>query len=317
MKTLAALLSLFFLTQVYSPALAGEIRGVRGKKISVELNDDEHVFINQRLVVTSSESGEPTAVIEITKKKGKLVFGKVLKGSVRIGDSTSLAEGDKPQSTPEITSHSEKVHASNNEEPRDLASQNDEANNPFYSYDEAPNKGRKSSLGRWGFGLGITPTTIQVSDGSKENSLKGTNFVVRVLYDKPIKKAVNLLLGASLLPLAGSQSDDTLGTAKVDASYYAFEANGRLGFTSDPRQGGWLGGGINILLAANSTSSNVIDPNSMGGTRWLFQLNAGYNTKMSSDYLMFRGDMLIYPQSTMGDTYVRITQYVFSAIYFF
>ncbi len=167
----------------------------------------------------------------------------------------------------------------------------------------------------WGFGLGIAPTTIQVKTNTNLYTLKGSNFVVKLSFDKPLRKYINLLAGASLLPSNGSQADSTLGYAKFEANYISFEANGRFSFFGTPLEGPWMGGGGSYLWI-NKGSSNVVASASIT-SRFIYQINVGYNARMSTDFLMFRADYYIHPEARSSNGDVKIDQMVFSVSYFY
>lgn len=170
-------------------------------------------------------------------------------------------------------------------------------------------------LPHWGFGLGVAPTTIEVKSKTASYTLKSTNFVVKVSYDKPLKKKLSLLLGGSLLPISGSQVDSTLGVAKFEANYTALEASLRMNLLGSPIQGLWLGGGASYLFIGKG-SSNVVSASSIT-SRFVTQINVGYNAEMGSEYLMFRFDYYIHPNALSAAGSVAIAQTVLSASYFY
>lgn len=167
----------------------------------------------------------------------------------------------------------------------------------------------------WGFGLGFAPTTIQVKSKTAFYNMKSSNFVIKISYDKPIKKNLSLLFGGSLLPVTGSQADSVLGTAKFEANYTALEANARFNFFKNPMHGPWVGAGASYLLISKG-SSNVVASSGIT-SRLVYQINIGYNAQMGSDYLMFRADSYIYPEAKSSSGYVRINQTLFTANYFY
>lgn len=190
------------------------------------------------------------------------------------------------------------------------------ADDDFFKNSAKKKKKKGSSfLSRWGFGLGVAPTTIQVKSKTAFYNLKGSNFVVKISYDKPIKKNLSLLFGGSLLPVSGSQVDSALGIAKFEANYTALEANVRFNFFKNPMQGPWVGAGATYLLISKGTS-NVVTSSSIA-SRLVYQMNLGYNAQMGSEYLMLRADYYVYPEAQSSSGYVRINQTVFSAHYFF
>ncbi len=182
---------------------------------------------------------------------------------------------------------------------------------------EKPSKKKsKKPIEHWGFGLGITPTFIQIQDSTSNRNLKGNNFVVKLSYDRPIKKKVNLLLGTSLLPLSGSQPDSQLGTAKFEANYLALELMGRINLSPNSMEGLWIGGGLDYLFLLGKASSNVIDTSSVK-SRLFPQISIGYNYSMAPEYLTFRFDWLLHTQNPTSGGSVNITQYILSAIYYY
>lgn len=335
--TLPALINILYL-----PAFAGEILTVKGQKVILLIEEDETIRIHQRLSLTHPDTGSNTGIIEIIKKKNNKALAKILKGYARKGGLTGPinSRDDLEQDlgiklSDNLTDNSDSMTSDSNFESESdslldealtsgpkrkntqrspSSTDEDGPSNPFYQPEEEPSL-LNSNPGHWGFGLGITPTTIKVSDEFGENTLKGNNFVVRIAYDKPLKKALSVLLGASLLPIAGTQTDDILGMAKVDANYLSLDANVRLSLFGTPMQGPWIGGGFNYLMA-NSASSNVISPKTMG-SRSVFQLCAGINARMDNEYLAFRVDMLMHSKSGSSQAYVLISQYIVSATYFF
>lgn len=209
---------------------------------------------------------------------------------------------------------------SSSDEESSLWSQ-DNTGDPFGEDDFFKNNTKKkkkkgsSLLPHWGFGLGIAPTTIQVKSNTSTYNLKASNFVVKISYDKPIKKNLSLLFGGSLLPVNGSQVDMKLGMAKFEANYTALEANGRFNFFKNPMQGTWVGAGASYLLISKGTS-NVVASSSIA-SRLIYQINLGYNAQMGTEYLMFRADYYLYPEAKSLNGFVRVNQTVFSAHYFF
>ncbi len=319
-------------------AKAGEIWDVQGKKVVIEFDEGDSIRLHQRYIITHPETNKAMGVVEIIKKKGTKALGKIIRGYARTGGFTTpmqenndaiddlSADTVADSDVTDLTSESDPLLEEALSRPlkpkksrRSPSSLSDERpKNPFYDSPEGMESTALSrhAPGHWGFGLGVTPTNIDVTTETKVNHLKGTNFVIRVAYDKPLKKAFSVLMGASYLPLAGTQPDTDLGLAKVDANYYSFDINGRVSIFGTPLQGPWIGGGLNYLRASATATSNVIAPQSMS-SRTPFQINVGYNSRMDSEYLMFRGDMLIHPQASSGTYNIKITQYVFSAIYFF
>ncbi len=335
MKTSSRLALSVFVNLLYLPAIAGEILSVNAQKVIILLTDEEPLRRHQRFSITHPDTGNKTGVIEIVRKKGNKALGKLLRGYARKGGHTAPADNrddlaeemgakssksfsDVTDADPEGEALLEEVLASNQRKkpaPRAPTSIDEGGpSNPFYEPEEEPSI-QKSNPGHWGFGLGVTPTTISVSNEFGQNTLKGNNFVVRIAFDKPIKKSFGILFGANYLPIAGTHADDAFGMAKVEANYLSFEMNGRINFVSTPMQGPWIGGGINYMMS-NSATSNVIDPQSLGN-HTLFQFCLGYNARMNNEYLTFRGDFLLHPQTTSGGTNVKINQYILSAIYFF
>lgn len=197
----------------------------------------------------------------------------------------------------------------------------DNSGDPFGEDDFFKNNTKKKKkkgstlLPHWGFGLGVAPTTIQVKSNTSAYNLKASNFVIKISYDKPIKKNLSLLFGGSLLPVNGSQVDSALGIAKFEANYTALEANGRFNFSKNPMHGPWVGAGASYLLISKGTS-NVVASSSIS-SRMVYQANLGYNAQMGSEYLMFRADYYLYPEAKSFNGYVRVNQTVFSAHYFF
>lgn len=332
------ILPFFFILSVlmtFSPrSFAGKITKVRGRQAVVQMDNEERLRLRQRIVMANPNTGDPIGILEITRKKGTRALGKIIKGRARIGAYTSPVrtqndlEMEYIQDEPTLAESSndpssEKNHRGLEEEDpnsqdRDLASIEDESPNPFDTSSNIvadPSEVSKKNRGLWGFGLGISPTTIKVQDGSYKNNLKGNNFIIKISYDKPIRRLVSLLLGGGLLPISGTEADPLLGTAKMDANYLSFEGNLRVCLSGKASDGLWFGGGLNYLKSS-SRSSNVVDPSSMGD-RVLFQISAGYNSGMSAEYLMYRADLLMHPSSTSASNSVNVSQYVLSAIYFF
>lgn len=180
---------------------------------------------------------------------------------------------------------------------------------------EKPKKKNKKSTHHWGFGLGLTPTSIQVQEGATVRNLKGNNFVVRFSYDRPILQRVNLVLGANYLPISGSQADPQIGTAKFDANFLSLELMGRLNLNVNSMDGLWIGGGLNYFYHVGKASSNVIDSGSVTSLV-IPQVSLGYNSLMSPEFLNFRVDGLYHTEKITQNGSVKITQYIISAIYY-
>lgn len=349
MKTPRWLLYSACLSLLSASSLAAEVLSVKDKKVVLIFGDDEKIRLHQRFSLTHPDTGDKIGIVEIIKKKDRKALCKIIKGSAKKGaitdaisskdeikldkDPGSMTEENYADMAPPDDSdkddlYSEAMTSGSKKKKSDRTPSSDLDKNslgdtsdgsgitsPFYEPDEPPSEGIGANPGHWGFGLGITPTTIQISDDFASNNLKGTNFVIRLSYDKPLAKMFSALLSAGTLPVAASQADSVLGTAKLDVAYYSFEAVGRVSFYGTPLQGPWLGAGVNYLRL-NDASSNVIDPQSMG-SHTVFQLCAGLNARMDYEYLMFRGDILFHPSSGGAGASVKITQYVLSATYFF
>lgn len=336
MKTLSGLTLLTLIALTPPPALAGEVSKIQGNKVVIQLSDDEYVRLRQRLAISHPDTGAKIGLIEIIRKRGKKAVGKLVRGRARIGGLTDPARGplelsDDSENNRDDSRLSrqddgydsegspyENPRSQRNPRSRAPASADDGTDNPFNHTDEVdfPEPPTTKRMALWGFGIGISPTTIKINDGNTSNTLKGYNFIARVAYDRPLKKNFGLLLGVGLLPIGGTQADDDLGVAKMEANYLTFEGNLRLNLTGKSSDGLWVGGGINYLRATSSPSSNVVDPSSMG-SRMLFQINGGWNTSMGSEYIMYRADMLMHPSSSSSLRAVNVTQYVLSATYFF
>lgn len=188
--------------------------------------------------------------------------------------------------------------------------------NPLFENEQVRKKPRKKNKENWGFGLGISPTTIQIKDANQNRNLKGNNFVVRMSYDRPIQKKVNLLLGLSYLPLSGSQPDSQLGTAKFEVNYLSFEGGGRLQLSKSSLNGAWLGVSFIYLMNPSKANSNVIEPKSIKD-KYLPVLHFGYNRQMDAEYLSFRLDWLLHTKTQTQTGFVNINQYILSAIYYY
>lgn len=225
-------------------------------------------------------------------------------GSATMTNSYLIAKSDEESSLWDQASDSGSTLDASSEFPDDDVFQN-----------KSKKKKKRSRLHpHWGFGLGISPTTIQVQTTSSYYNLKGTGFLIRILYDKPLNRFFTLMGGATYLPLSGTQADSKLGTAKFEANYTALEMNARFNFQGDPQQGVWLGGGGSYLLGHGS--SNVVASSSITN-RFAFQASAGYNASMGNEFLMLRGDYYIHPEASSKSGYVKIAQSSISAIYFY
>lgn len=324
MKTSTVLYIALVLNFFSLPSSAGEISSYRGKKVVIQLDSGESVRLHQRLVIKDPDSGKRLGILEIVKKRGSKALGQIRRGFAKNGAITSpyknatgfdefaSAEKNRGLDASAVGSdddlsleRSSRAPASSSPEETDNTNLSNE-DGLFDNSEAGPSRG-----GLWGFGVGIAPTEIRVSEGQFSNTLKGDNFVVRVAYDQPLQKNLSALLGINILPISGTQADDTLGTAKMDATYLSLEGNLRLSFFRTPSKGPWISGGFNYLRAQNR-SSNVVDPSSIEN-RYTFQVGAGFNASMGSEFLMFRADLLMHSASSS----VSISQQIFSAIYFF
>jgi hypothetical protein len=334
LKTLSSFFLIFLFLTSSVPALAGRITKVRGRQAVVQMSGDEFLRLRQRIVLANPNTGDRIGILEITRKKGNRALGNIIKGRARVGALTSPLRGqgeleeeyNEPSSNLADNNFDDSFGKddfsadsnSQSDQERELASIDDDATNPFETSgnivaDPTP---KHTNRGLWGFGLGISPTTIKVQEGTYRNHLKGNNFLVKINYDKPLRRLVSVLLGAGTLPISGSEPDTLLGTAKMEVNYLSFEGNLRLNFSGKASEGLWVGGGLNYLKSTSPGSSNVVDPSSMGD-RVLYQISAGYNSGMSAEYLMYRADILMHPSSTSSRNSVNISQTIFSAVYFF
>jgi hypothetical protein len=301
-----SLFLLLTLTLTEFRAEAATVSEVRGKKIILRVESGEQIQARQKFNIEDPDSGRNLGQVEITRRRGSRAVAKLLKGRAKTGAVTVSLRSRRHRDDSFVDKDDE--YRSRRRTPASL--DNPFENTQSYQGNEAPNAHPRKA--RWGFGMGITPTTIRVSDSTGSNTLRGNNFLVRVAYDKPFHRKFTIMLGAGLFPISGTQADDSLGTAKMEAEFLSFEGNLRLHPTGNAQQGPWFGSGLNYLRVSRA-SSNVVSESSITN-RTVLQLSAGYNMRMGSEYLMFRGDMMMH---SGADSSVSISQSVFSAIYFF
>lgn len=334
--------SLIYLAHTFSHA--GEIWDVKGKKVIIDIEANEKMELNQKFIVLHPKNGKKMGLIEIINKKETKALGILLKGFARVG--SPIAPTDSESSSSLFTdfefSKSEKTQKKDSKKEgnsitatkiektqRAPASTEEDFENPLLSFDSSDEtqdahelfksnnaEGLKQRFpGHWGYGLGITPTQIQASSATSSHSMKGNNFVFRLLYDKPINKIFSLLLGGGNLPLSVSQPDNLLGTANVEANFVSLELNGRISLKQTPMEGLWIGAGLNYFSKSSATS-NVVNTDYLN-SKIIYQLCLGYNARMDSEYLMFRADYLIHPTYSSNFQKANTSQSVLTAIYFF
>jgi hypothetical protein len=337
LKTLSLLSVSVAVLVMGSVAEAGKIWKIKGKTVFIDVDPRDDVRLHDQFEVVDPATHKKTGLLGIVIVDKGQVVAEVLKGKAvidgtieffRAGSKSSLKNKKKRPGSGETEAAEtddllEEVLGSRglrNAPPDGDAVAAETFGRPKTGSadetDPVPSFRRPSKLpAYWGFGFGISPTTIVIKRGTLTNKMTASNFVARLCFDKQLDGNFSFLMGASYLPISGTQPDSSVGTAKFDSAFGSLDLSGRLSLFS-PIHGPWLSAGINMMSSLTKPTSNLLDVSHIDKIV-AFQLGVGYNKQMTPDYFTFRWDLIFHPQAVIDGTTLDFTHYIFSAIYFY
>jgi hypothetical protein len=287
-KPLPFFLLLNFLTSVFSVSQithAGTVTKKSDKGVIIDFADEEVPAPNDRVFILDQNTHKEVGLVKIIKTKNSRALGKLLKGKANPGDKTDLAPAD-----PESDENREPAEETN--------------------MVQTTTRNSKNHISRISYGIGAdyVYTYVYLKTELGEGSVSGSGFGLRGAIDAPLSADYALFSSVSLHPL--TFSDEANGVPTTTTTYMALDVIGRYIF--DKRHEGiWLGGGLGYYLPISSD----IKPKPTSEITLIGC--AGFNLRLSRDYLTLKTDFVMYPNKNSNGQSTQAFQFVLGGVYFF